>query len=143
MMCLTRMRRDVAPAIVLFDGLCNLCDGAVRFMLDRDRRACLRFASLQSEVARELLARFGRTAEEDPTSLIVISGDRIFERSAAILHIAETLGPPWSFARVLAVVPEGVRDAAYRFVARNRYAIFGRRDACRIPTPADAERFLA
>lgn len=143
MMCPMRMRRDVAPLIVLFDGLCNLCDGAVRFMLDRDRRARLRFASLQSEVARELLLRFGRTAEDDPTSIIVINGDRIFERSAAILHIAETLGPPWSFARVLAVVPEGVRDAAYRFVARNRYAIFGRRDACRIPTPADAERFLA
>jgi predicted DCC family thiol-disulfide oxidoreductase YuxK len=137
-----RMRRNEAPAIVLFDGLCNLCDGAVRFMLDRDRRARLRFASLQSEVARDLLRRFGRTVANAPASIIVIDGDRIFERSAAILHVAETLGPPWSFARVLAVVPEGLRDAAYRFVARNRYAIFGRRDACRIPTAADAERFL-
>ena len=131
------------PAIVLFDGLCNLCDGAVRFMLDRDRHARLRFASLQSEVAAELLSRFGRTAVADPASIVVIDGDRMYERSAAILHIAEMLGPPWSFARVFAVAPETLRDAAYRFIARNRYAIFGRRDVCRIPSTADAERFLA
>lgn len=139
----TRTRSDVARAIVLFDGLCNLCDGAVRFMIDRDRRKRLRFASLQSDVARELLGRFGRTVDALPASIVVIDGDRIFERSAATLHIAEILGPPWSFARVFAIVPEPLRDAAYRLIARNRYAIFGTRNACRIPTPAEGDRFLA
>lgn len=138
-----RTPKIAAPVIVLFDGLCNLCDGAVRFMIDRDRDARLRFASLQSDVARELLGRFGRTAEAVPASIIVIDGDRIFERSAATLHIARVLGAPWSFASVFAIVPEAIRDIVYRSIARNRYAIFGTRDACRIPTPAEAERFLA
>ena len=130
------------PAIVLFDGLCNLCDGSVRFILDRDRHARLRFASLQSDVARDLLGRFGRTSDDVLASIVVIDGDRIFERSAAILHIAQTLGPPWSFACILTVIPENIRDVVYRSIARNRYAIFGTRDACRIPTAAEADRFL-
>ena len=141
--CPTRTYKNVASAIVLYDGLCNLCDSAVRFMVDRDRRARLHFASLQSHVARELLGRFGRTVDDVPASIIVIDGDRIFERSAAILHIAELLGPPWSYARVFAVFPEAFRDAVYRSIAHNRYVIFGTRKACRVPTPAEAERFLA
>ena len=133
----------MSSAIVLFDGLCNLCDGAVRFMLDRDRNGRLRFASLQSDAARHLLERFGYSAEGMPQSIVLLEGERIFEGSAAILRIAELLGAPWSLARIAAVVPERALDAAYRFIARNRYRIFGAREVCRIPTPAEAARFLS
>ncbi len=130
------------PAIVLFDGLCNLCDGAVRFMLDRDRARRLCFASLQSDAARDALARFGRVRESTPETIIVIDGDRLFERSDAALRIATLLGPPWSFARSLGAIPRSLRDAAYTAIARNRYRIFGTRGACRIPSAAERARFL-
>ncbi len=132
----------MTPAIVLFDGLCNLCDGAVRFMLERDRAGRLRFASLQSDAARDALARFGRPRAATPESIVVIDGDRLYERSDAALHIATLLGPPWSFARLLGAIPASLRDAAYAAFARNRYRIFGKRDACRIPSTAERARFL-
>jgi predicted DCC family thiol-disulfide oxidoreductase YuxK len=124
--------------IVLFDGVCNLCSVAVNWIIDRDHRRVFRFASLQSEVARELLAQCGPV----PDSIVLIDEAGIHYRSTAALRIARRLGFPWSMAIVARVLPLSIRDAIYRWIARNRYSWFGRTETCRIPTPERASRFL-
>jgi predicted DCC family thiol-disulfide oxidoreductase YuxK len=131
-----------AHPVLLFDGVCNLCHGAVRFVLDHDREARFRFAPLQSDVARALLARF----ELDPNaldSMVLIDAAGAHARSDAALRTARWLGAPWSWLRVLAVIPRPLRDAVYDFIARHRYRWFGRKDACPLPRPEWRERFLA
>jgi predicted DCC family thiol-disulfide oxidoreductase YuxK len=133
------------PSIVLFDGVCNLCDAAVQFVLDRDARGRFVFAALQSDEGRRLLAKVGAApsvAEGDPDSIVLVEGGRAYERSDAILRIARGLGAPWSLAVVFLAVPRFVRDALYRFIARRRYRWFGKKASCRVPTPALRERFL-
>ncbi len=133
------------PAIVLFDGVCNLCDAAVQFVLDHDARGRFVFAALQSEEGRRVLARAGMTPGEpgaDPDSIVLVEGGRAYERSDAALRIARGLGAPWSLAAVFLAVPRFLRDAVYRFVARRRYRWFGKKAACRVPTPSLRERFL-
>lgn len=129
--------------IVLFDGVCNLCNETVRWLIERDPDARLRFASLQSDAAREALARHGI---EDPNSLpdsfVVIDRQGVHVRSTAALRMAGHLGLPYSLARGALIVPRPVRDGVYRVVARNRYRWFGRRDTCMRPTPELARRFL-
>lgn len=137
--------------IVLFDGLCNLCNGTVRFLLRRDRRRRLRFAALQSSAGRRLLAQHGwRSAAAEPAasatggpeSIVVIDAGRAFVASAAALRIARRLPWPWPLLGAFAVLPRPLRDALYRFIARHRYRWFGRIESCRLPTAGTADRFL-
>jgi predicted DCC family thiol-disulfide oxidoreductase YuxK len=128
-------------AIVIFDGLCHFCDRSVQFILARDRRAYFRFAPSQSETARTLLDRAG--LPEAPGTIVLIDADGSWLRSTATLRIARALGFPWSLFAVLLWLPRVVRDPVYALVARNRLRWFGRRDACRIPTPDEASRFLS
>ncbi|HEU4536527.1 MAG TPA: thiol-disulfide oxidoreductase DCC family protein [Polyangiaceae bacterium] len=131
-------------AIVLFDGVCNFCSAGVNFIIDRDPGGHFQFAPLQSEVARELLRERGVAPPEgDPESMVLIEGERVSLRSTAALRIARRLRGPWRLAYALVVVPAFVRDALYRLVAANRYRLFGRADACRVPTPELRARFLA
>ncbi|MDQ3036720.1 MAG: thiol-disulfide oxidoreductase DCC family protein [Myxococcota bacterium] len=133
---------DTHP-IVLFDGVCNLCSGAVQFIIDRDPEDAFRFASLQSERAAELLRARGRMPPEgDPESLVLIDGDEVYERSGAALRIARRLRAPWGLLYAFWIVPWFLRDALYRVIARNRYRWFGRSEQCRVPTPELRERFL-
>jgi predicted DCC family thiol-disulfide oxidoreductase YuxK len=129
-------------ATVLFDGVCNLCDGAVRFMIEHDRAARLRFAPLQSDAADALLREFGRVAGDAPRSIMLIDDGRLYERSDAALRVAALLDRPWSAARALLAVPKPLRDGIYDLIARSRYRIFGRRSECRIPSAAERARFL-
>ena len=133
-----------APAIILFDGVCNFCNGVVRFVHARDPRGRLRFAALQSDAARRLCAAIGHAlpAESDPDTIVVIVGDHAFERSDAALEIARRLRFPWPLFGVFRVLPRALRDPLYRFVARNRYAWFGRSDTCMLPTPELRARFV-
>ena len=127
--------------VVLFDGVCNLCNASVRFILARDRRQVFRFAALQSRAARRAL----ETAGAGPAGLdsVVLVDDRgVHTQSEAVLRIAARLGLPWSLLAAGRVLPRGVRDAIYASVARHRYRWFGRRDACPRPTPALRARFL-
>ncbi len=134
---------DLDSPVVLFDGVCNLCNATVRFVLDRDRLGTLRFASLQSEPGRRLLGHFGiDLGEGDPGTVYLIEEGRLFDRSTAALRLARHMRGLWPLAAVLLAVPRVVRDAVYGFVAARRYRWFGRSDACRIPTPDEAERFL-
>ncbi len=126
--------------ILLFDGVCNVCDRSVQFVLDHDSRGTVRFASLQSDVGRRLLAQHGIDAEVD--SVVLVEGGRAHVRSDAALATARLLDAPWRWLAVARIVPRGVRDTVYDWIARNRYRWFGTRDACRIPTPEVRARFL-
>ena len=133
----------MSDAIVLFDGVCNLCSAAVRFVVERDPAAHFRFASLQSEAGRALQLEHGlELAEGDPTSIVLVDDGRVFRRSAAALRIARRLRFPWPLFYAFVVVPRFVRDAAYDFVARHRYRWFGKKDVCMVPTPELRARFL-
>jgi predicted DCC family thiol-disulfide oxidoreductase YuxK len=128
--------------VILFDGLCNLCTGSVRFVLERDRAAAFDFASLQSEAARGVLAKAGRDAKGLPDSVVLVDEEGVHLRSEAALRIAGRLRQPWPLLAVFRILPRALRDAAYDFVARRRYRWFGKRDACLVPTPALRARFL-
>ncbi len=126
---------------MLFDGVCNLCNASVDFIVKRDGRAAFRFASLQSEAGEALLRRFQLPTDEH-RSLVLVEGDRHYTRSSAALRIARRLGGLWPVFYAFIVVPRFLRDAVYDLVARNRYHWFGKRDTCRVPTPELKSRFL-
>ncbi len=125
--------------VLLFDGECGLCNGAVDFLLRHDRRARFRFAALQSPAGRRLRAASGVPASAD--SMVLLEGGRVWLRSEAVLRTAVFLGPPWSWCAALRALPRPLRDRAYDALARARLRLFGRRP-CRLPTPAERERFL-
>ncbi len=134
------------PAVVLFDGVCNLCNGLVQFIIRRDPAGRFRFAAWQSEAGQALLAARGLpplTAGHDPDSVILVSGGQIYSHSAAVLRIAAELGWPWRLAAVGSLLPRAWRDALYRYVARHRYRWFGRQESCLLPTAALQSRFLS
>ncbi len=127
--------------IVLFDGVCNLCNGVVRWIILRDASAHISFAALQSPTGQELAAQHGIDAHQ-LESLVVIDGLQVYTASTAALHICTALDWPWPLFSRLHIVPISWRDALYRVVARNRYRWFGKRDHCMIPTPEQIRRFL-
>lgn len=131
-------------AIVLFDGVCNFCNGSVVFIIKNDTKGYFRFAPLQSETARNLLKKHGVETEgvDSIDSVILIENDNVFLRSTAALKIAQNLGRPWSLFSTLLVIPSSIRDTFYRLFARFRYRLFGKRDTCMMPTPEIRERFL-
>jgi len=127
--------------------VCNLCNGAVRFIAANDPERRFAFASLQSQAARDLLgpstsAGQAAAGAREPDSVILVSGGRRYERSDAALHIALGLRAPWPLAFAAILIPRAPRDAVYRWIARNRYRWFGRTDACALPPPGLRERFL-
>lgn len=130
--------------IILFDGVCNLCSGVVRFVIARDPHAHFRFAALQSDAARRACAEVGATppAAVDPDTIIVIADGRALERSDAALAIAARLPFPWPMFGVFRILPRALRDWLYRLVAKNRYRWFGKSDTCMVPTPELRARFL-
>jgi predicted DCC family thiol-disulfide oxidoreductase YuxK len=130
-----------AHPVMLYDGVCNVCNASVQWVIRHDPNAIFRFAALQSPIARELL----KHTPIDPSqlnSVILIDGARVLTASDALIAIARRLGPPWSFARVFQPLPRFVRDGVYRVVARNRYRMFGKREACLVPTEGVRGRFL-
>lgn len=128
-------------AIVLFDGVCNFCNGAVQFLIARDPAGIFRFAALQSEVGRELL-RGCELPVEAPETMVLLEGGRCYVRSDAALRIAAHLGGAWPLLGVLRVIPRVLRDRLYSYFAAHRYAWFGRSEACLVPTAELRARFL-
>ena len=127
--------------VVLFDGVCNLCNGAVNFIIDRDKEQRFRFASLQSDVGQELLTQHQLPASY-LGSLVLIEGGQVSVKSTAALRIARQLDGGWSLWYGFIVLPSAIRDFFYDIVARNRYRLFGQSDTCRYPTEAERARFL-
>ncbi|QYK11714.1 DUF393 domain-containing protein [Shewanella rhizosphaerae] len=128
--------------LVIFDGSCNLCHGAVRFIVRRDRREHFKFASIQSETAQRLLAGCGINVDlEDLSSFYLLDEQGVLAQSEAALAVASKLDGLWPLLRILKVLPRGLRDWGYRQVANRRYRLFGRR-TCALPSEVDRGRFV-
>jgi predicted DCC family thiol-disulfide oxidoreductase YuxK len=127
--------------IILFDGVCNLCNGSVKFILKRDEAGLFRFAPLQSQAGHAEQKRLGLDADAMP-SVVLVEGDRSSIRSTAALRIARLLGWPYKVLYPLILLPKPLRDLGYDLIAANRYLIFGKRGACMLPTPETRARFL-
>lgn len=127
--------------IVVFDAQCLLCSGWVKFLLKYDRRGRFRFASIQGKVGRALLADAGLRVDGLQT-LLLVDSNRSWQHTAALLRVVHGLGWPWRLAWAVWLIPAPARDAAYRWLARNRYRWFGRSDACLMPPSDYAARFL-
>ena len=139
-------RPDAGGAVIVFDGVCVLCNGWVGFLLRHDRAGRYRFAAMQSETGRALLATH-ELDPDDPASFLLIEHDvvqapRVSTDSDAIRRVLVGLGGGWRVANVIALVPRGLRDPAYRWLARNRYRWFGRHDACLLPSHEHRQRFF-
>jgi predicted DCC family thiol-disulfide oxidoreductase YuxK len=132
---------EAAGSVILFDGLCPLCSANARFILEHDRRGRFRLASMQSETGAALYRRFG-IDPADPETLILVEGERMRRDSDAVLAIWSGLGWPWKLAGAARLIPAFVRDPVYRWVARNRYRLFGRRETCWVAPPRWRDRML-
>ena len=135
---------SAAPAghpIIVFDGLCVLCSANAQFVLRHDRNRRFRLTSMQGDVGQSLCRAHG-IDPADPDTIIVVDGDRVWRNSDAVLAIYAGLGWPWRAAAIARTMPRAFRDPVYRWVARNRYRWFGRRETCWLPSPADRDRLL-
>ena len=130
-----------AQPIILFDGECVLCSANAQFILTHDKARRYRLAAMQGEVGAELFRRHG-VDPNDPDTILVIDGDRVLRDSDAVLSIYTGLGWPWRIAGLVLLVPRWMRDLVYRWVAHNRYRIFGRRETCWIPNAEHADRIM-
>jgi len=127
--------------IVIFDGVCNFCNGVVNFIIKRDPAARFMFAPMQSDVGQELIKKHGAEMAGSDTLRLVKDG-RCYERTDAVFEITKDLSGFWYLFRVMAILPRPIRDYFYRLFARNRYTLFGKRDMCMVPTENVRERFL-
>ncbi len=131
-----------AMRIVLFDGICSLCNASVDFLLRNDTRRRLHFGALQSPEAQAILKQHGVDGTE-LSSIVFVTPQGIFYKSTAALMIAKELRLPWNIlAAPLLAVPRPLRDAIYGAIAKNRYRLWGTRATCRVPSPEERERFL-
>jgi predicted DCC family thiol-disulfide oxidoreductase YuxK len=127
--------------VILFDGVCNLCNNSVQFVINRDPEGKFRFAALQSEHATKIM----RSHRLDPSalhSIILVDGDKVYQRSRAALEIVRRLSGLWPLLYGFLVIPPFIRNWLYDRVAANRYKWFGKKDECMIPTPELRSRFL-
>ena len=129
------------PSIILFDGVCNFCNHWVNFIIKRDKKKQFRFASLQSETARRLLANYQYDNKSIDTVILIEEG-KIYTHSTAALRICKKLSGAWPLLYWLIIFPRFIRDWQYKFVAKRRYAWFGKSETCRIPSAGEKELFL-
>jgi predicted DCC family thiol-disulfide oxidoreductase YuxK len=127
--------------VILFDGVCNFCNGSVNFLLKRDKKDAFRFAPLQSASGQKLLAQYNLSREEF-ASFILIEKGQAYQKSTAALKVMNHLPWYWKEVQLFRIIPVFLRDAIYDFIARNRYKWFGKKEACMIPTPEMRSRFL-
>jgi predicted DCC family thiol-disulfide oxidoreductase YuxK len=129
------------PLIILFDGVCNLCNGTVQFILKRDKKNLFKFASLQGNYGQETLKKFGLPGR-NPNSFILLEGEHIYTHSTGALRLFRHLGGVWKLLYGFIIVPRFIRDGLYNFIARNRYRWFGKSASCYLPNAALQDRFL-
>lgn len=128
-------------AIILFDGVCNFCNDIINFIIQHDSHSYFHFASLQSPIGQALLQQYNLDTDRFDT-FILIENDQVYERSTAALKVARHLSGWMSKLHALIIVPKPLRDMGYSIVAKNRYRLFGKNDACMVPTPDVRSRFL-
>jgi predicted DCC family thiol-disulfide oxidoreductase YuxK len=127
--------------IILFDGVCNLCNSTVNFIIDKDKNDEFRFAALQSEVGNELQKKFSINPE-NLNSVILIDEKKVYFQSEAVLRITQELGYPIRFLNWFSFLPTKLKDSVYNLVAHNRYKIFGKKETCLLPSPELEKKFL-
>ncbi|WP_420385558.1 thiol-disulfide oxidoreductase DCC family protein [Roseivirga sp.] len=127
--------------VLLFDGVCNLCNSSVNFIIDHDPNGHFKFAALQSDFGQQKLEELGyNQAEFD--SLVLLSGGKVYKKSSAALRIAKKLNGLYPLLYVFMIIPPFIRHAVYDIIAKNRYRWWGKRDSCRMPTPELRARFV-
>ncbi|TDF93571.1 thiol-disulfide oxidoreductase DCC family protein [Paenibacillus piri] len=129
-------------SLVLFDGVCRFCNGWVQFLIRRDSADRFRFSAIQSDYAQALLSQSCTGGKPLPDSIIVIENGTVYTHSAAVLRIFRQLGRGWPLLYGFILVPRPLRDAAYRWIAKRRYAIFGKYDSCMVPTEQVRRKFF-
>ncbi len=128
-------------SIILFDGVCNLCNGFVNFVIDHDPKKKFRFAALQSRIGERMKEQYN-LHQVSTESVILIENGKAYRESSAALRIGKQLTGGWKLFYIFMIVPPFIRDTVYRWIARNRYRWFGKQDNCRIPEPGIMDRFL-
>ena len=128
-------------SIILFDGVCNLCNCSVQFIIKRDKRKRFLFTSLQSDAGQDILLQF-RLKKSNLNSIILLENGKVYQKSTAILKIFKHLPNFWKISYIFIVIPIFIRDFIYDFIANNRYKWFGKREVCMIPTKELQMRFL-
>ena len=126
--------------IIFFDGVCNLCNNSVQFIIKRDKKNKFKFASLQSSFAKSNLSK--HIDVDKLESIVLLNEDKLYSKSTAALLIARELSGMWPMFYVFIIIPSFIRDWFYNVIAKNRYRIFGKKDSCMIPSPAFKEKFL-
>lgn len=132
---------ELPDRILLFDGVCNLCNASVNFIIDRDPQVRLHFAALQSEAGLAQLRKYALD-QQDLDSMVFIEQGRAYTQSDAALRVSRYLTFPWSLGGIFLLIPRFFRNAIYAYIARHRYRWFGKQEQCRIPTPELRARFL-
>lgn len=127
--------------IILFDGVCNLCNGSVNFFITRDKKDIFRFAALQSDIGIELQKKLN-IDYENIESFILIDANKYYRKSTAALKVAGILGFPYNLLYPLLLIPPFIRNIVYNIIAKYRYKWFGRKEYCRVPTPEEKAKFL-
>ena len=127
--------------IILFDGVCNFCNSSINFIIDHDPEKHFKFAPLQSDFGQKILRQFNKNTE-DFDSVILLKNNQLYQKSAAALEITKHLSGFWKYLAIFRILPNFILNFFYDIVAKNRYRIFGKSDACRMPTPDLKERFL-
>ncbi len=130
-----------APSILLFDGHCSLCNGAVDFVMKRDTKKRIRFAAMQSPAGQRVLKHYGYPSTF-LDSLVLVEKGKVYLGSTAALRVARQLRRGWPLLYPLIILPKGIRESIYQWIGANRYAWFGKRESCRMPTPSESARFL-
>ncbi|MCS7005001.1 MAG: thiol-disulfide oxidoreductase DCC family protein [Cytophagales bacterium] len=133
--------KTFSECIILFDGICNLCNRSVNLIITYDKKEKFRFASLQSEIGKKLALQHGIDSEK-LESIVLITPQKVYTKSAAALQIARRMDGLWFLLFPLYFIPKTIRDFFYDIVAKNRYRWFGKSNSCRVPTPELSKRFL-
>jgi len=133
----------VASTVLYFDGVCNLCNATVQWVIKRDKKAIFKFASLQSHAGHIFRQSHAARLPESIDSVILEANGKVYTKSTAVIRTLGMLGGFYKLSVIALVVPRFLRDAVYDYVARNRYKWYGKKDACMVPTPELKSRFLA
>jgi|TARA_B110000908_G_C10266295_1_gene464303 predicted DCC family thiol-disulfide oxidoreductase YuxK len=135
------MKKVVYQPLVLFDGVCNLCNSSVQYVIKHDRYNKFKFASLQSDAAKEILLQFNEN-NSDLNSIILIDNNKIFKKSLAVLRLLKILGGVYTLLYIFIIIPKPLRDWVYDYIAKNRYKWYGKKDSCMIPTKELKNKFI-
>lgn len=129
-------------SIIIFDGVCNFCNGVVNFILVRDKKDIFRFAANQSEAAKQILLKNNIPLETEISTVFLFENGKLYQKSTAALRIARKLPFAWNLCYIGIIIPAFLRNVIYDFIAQNRYKWFGKKESCRVPSPAERGKFL-